>query len=68
MNEIWKTADDGEAGLCPICDCDLEYDNVRDCDGGVCYPWHCPNCGAEGEEVYAIEFSHHNYKTKEKIK
>lgn len=74
MEENWKFAEEGEAGVCPVCGYELEYDgtyfrntyiNVKDCDDGVCYQWHCPNCGAEGEEVYAIEFSHHNYKAKE---
>lgn len=52
----------GTYGRCPVCgSTNLNYDAVRDCDVGICYPWVCEDCRSVGEEWYSIDFdAHHN--------
>ena len=40
-----------DVGTCPRCDgANLDYDAVR-FEGDMCYfPWHCKECGQDGEE------------------
>lgn len=48
-----------EAGVCPICGGELEYENdVRTDDGGF-FEWKCPGCGATGKEGYNKVFDQH---------
>jgi len=52
-----------EHGECPICGGALEYfddDACRDDGESLLYPWECPTCGSEGEEVYNLVFANHN--------
>lgn len=49
-----------EQGRCPICGSDmLDYDSIEVEGESVMYPWSCENCGAEGKEVYELNFVGH---------
>lgn len=47
-------------GICPLCGSQFEYDgeDITDDEGGK-LPWHCPTCGATGEEGYNRTFDKH---------
>lgn len=48
-----------EAGVCPVCGGELEYeDDIRTDDGGF-FLWKCPSCGATGKEGYDKTFDRH---------
>ena len=49
-----------KVGECPVCgEQDLDYQELQPEDNMVCYPWHCDNCGAEGNEWYDLTFTGH---------
>lgn len=48
-------------GFCPRCKQPwLNYGAVEFEDDMCYFPWHCDNCGLEGEEWYSLEFNGHN--------
>lgn len=55
-----------DVGTCPRCDgANLDYDAVR-FEGDMCYfPWHCKECGQDGEEWYEMTFMGHNVLTED---
>ena len=48
-------------GICPRCGEIIDNYQEIQFEGDMCYfPWHCDNCGLEGEEWYSLEFNGHN--------
>lgn len=54
-----KAPGEEEAGICPICGCELEYGDDIPLDNGGVYEWTCPGCGATGKEGYDKVFDKH---------
>lgn len=48
-----------EAGVCPICGGELDYEDDIHTDDGGFYPWKCINCKATGKEGYDKVFDQH---------
>lgn len=48
-----------EEGRCPICNSQMiEYFGMEfDIMGNVYYPWHCPDCNADGKEWYFVNYN-----------
>ena len=54
---------DIEQGSCPCCtSTNLAYDSANIDGENISYPWECQDCGSNGTEWYALEFSGHNVK------
>ena len=46
-------------GVCPFCgQSNLEYSKHFLHNGNIVFPWKC-ECGAEGREVYYLDFLYH---------
>ena len=56
-------------GMCPICGYEgIDYDAIEVVSGGVCYPWTCEECGAQGEEHCDLVFvGHYNVVSRDEI-
>lgn len=48
-----------EAGICPVCGGELEYEDDIHTDDGGFFTWKCPGCGATGKEGYNKVFDQH---------
>lgn len=48
-----------EAGVCPICEGKLDYEDDIHTDDGGFYCWKCCGCGATGKEGYDKVFDQH---------
>lgn len=54
-----KAPDAEEAGVCPICGGELDYEDDIHTDDGGFFLWKCPACGATGKEGYDKVFDQH---------
>ena len=54
-----KDSDADDAGVCPICGGELEYEGDIHTDDGGFFEWKCPGCGATGKEGYDKVFDQH---------